>query len=196
MTFKQKILKGVYPLLMKLNKLMGTHSKVLEYKKKSIPPQSFFELGFLLNNDTVISFSQYKGKKILLVNTASDCGYTKQYADLEKLFNNYKGKLIVIGFPANDFGQQEKGTDEEIAQFCKINYGVTFGLAKKSVVINSPDQNPVFQWLTDPAKNGWCSQQPTWNFSKYLVNEAGMLTHYFDPSLHPTGDRIRIAIEQ
>ena len=102
----------------------------------------------------------------------------------------------MIGFPANDFKEQEKGTDEEIMQFCKLNYGVTFPLMKKSVVIRSAGQNPVFQWLTDSAKNGWNNKYPSWNFSKYLVNENGILTNYFDPSVSPLGKEIREAIEK
>ncbi|HXL59000.1 MAG TPA: glutathione peroxidase, partial [Chitinophagaceae bacterium] len=127
----------------------------------------------------------FKGKKVLLVNTASDCGYTGQYEELEKLYQQYKQRLIVIGFPANDFKEQEKGSDEEIAQFCTINYRITFPLMKKSIVIKSPGQNEVFQWLTDKNKNGWNDQQPVWNFSKYLVNEEGILSWYFDPSISP-----------
>ncbi|WP_315818648.1 glutathione peroxidase [Paraflavitalea speifideaquila] len=128
------------------------------------------------------------------MNTASDCGYTNQYEDLQKLYETYKDKLVIIGFPANDFHEQEKGNDEEIAQFCKVNFGVSFPLAKKSVVIKSPEQNPVFGWLTHKALNGWNEQEPSWNFSKYLVNERGVLTHYFDPSVSPTSNVVITAI--
>jgi glutathione peroxidase len=120
-----------------------------------------------------------------LVNTASDCGYTDQYNELQQLYSRFQNRVEVIGFPANDFRQQEKGTDEQIAEFCRVNYGVTFPLAKKSVVIKSPDQNPVFRWLSDKNLNGWNDKEPSWNFSKYLVDEQGMLTHYFDPAVSP-----------
>ena len=96
-----------------------------------------------MNNGTIFDFSSLKGKKVMLVNTASDCGYTDQYEALQKLSEEYKDKLIVIGFPANDFKQQEKGSDEEIAQFCKLNFGVTFPLMKKTVVIKTAEQNEV-----------------------------------------------------
>ena len=124
------------------------------------------------------------------MNTASDCGYTPQYNDLESLYKEYKDKLVVIGFPANDFGEQEKGDDEKIAQFCKANFGVTFPLAKKSTVIKSPDQNNIFKWLSDEKLNGWNNQPPKWNFSKYLVNENGVLVGYFDSSVSPGSEEI------
>jgi glutathione peroxidase len=143
-----------------------------------------------LNNGTGFDFGQLKGKKVMLVNTASDCGYTGQYDDLQKLSEQYKDKLVVLGFPANDFKEQEKGTDEEIAQFCKINFGVDFPLMKKSSVKKGDDQNKVFQWLTDPAKNGWNKQQPSWNFCKYMVDEEGRLTHYFASTIEPLSKEI------
>ena len=137
-----------------------------------------------------------KGKKVMLVNTASDCGYTDQYDDLQKLYEEYKDKLVVIGFPANDFKEQEKGTDEEIAQFCKLNFGVTFPLMKKSSVIKGPQQNEVFKWLTDSAKNGWNNKPPSWNFSKYIVNEEGVLTNYFGSSISPMSKDVLKAINK
>ena len=123
--------------------------------------------------------------KILIVNTASDCGYTPQYTDLEKLYKEYKDKLIILGFPANDFGEQEKGSNEEIASFCQINYGVTFPLMQKSTVIKSAAQNEVFKWLSDKNKNGWNEQEPTWNFCKYLVDENGILVNVYNSSVSP-----------
>ena len=131
----------------------------------------------------------------MLVNTASDCGYTNQYTDLQKLADEYKDKLIVLGFPANDFKEQEKGTDEEIAAFCKLNFGVTFPLMKKTVVLRSAQQNPVYQWLPEEAKNGWNSKVPSWNFTKYLVNGEGVLTNYFGPSVSPLSKELITAIE-
>ena len=119
------------------------------------------------------------------MNTASDCGYTAQYDDLQKMYMENKDKLIILGFPSNDFGNQEKGNDEEIAQFCKINFGITFPLMKKTVVKKTSAQNSVFRWLTDKKENGWNDHQPDWNFSKYFVNEEGILTHYFGPSISP-----------
>src|SRR5258705_9064820 len=130
----------------------------------------------------------------MLVNTASDCGYTGQYDALQKLYEQNEGRLVIIGFPANDFKQEEKGTDEEIAQFCKLNFGVSFPLMKKSVVVKTAEQNEVFKWLTDSAKNGWNNKPPSWNFTKYIVNEEGVLTNYFGSSVSPAGKDVKNAI--
>lgn len=194
MTYRQKVLKAIYPALMWFTKLTGKNTKELSGDKQ--PPVSFYSLKTTLNNGDTLDFTGLKGKKVLLVNTASDCGYTNQYSDLQKLADEQKDKLLVIGFPANDFKEQEKGTDEEIAQFCKMNFGVSFPLAKKSVVISSAQQNPVYQWLTDSARNGWNKKPPTWNFTKYLVNEEGKLTHYFGPSVSPLSKDVVDAISQ
>jgi glutathione peroxidase len=170
--------------------------KILYNKKKIEPLESFFELSIELNNGKVISLKKYKGKKILLVNTASDCGYTAQYSELQKLSVRFKEALVVIGFPANDFKEQEKGTDNEVATFCKKNFGISFPLAKKTKVLKSPDQNEVFYWLSHKKSNGWNDKVPSWNFSKYLVNEQGILTHYFDASVSPLGPVVIEAISQ
>ncbi|MBK5271621.1 MAG: glutathione peroxidase [Bacteroidia bacterium] len=195
MTFRQKVLKAVYPAFMWWTKLRGNNIAELADKQKQ-PPVSFYSLKGVLNNNTDMELSSLKGKKILLVNTASDCGYTNQYDDLQKLYEENKDKLVVIGFPANDFKQQEKGSDEQIAQFCKLNYGVTFPLMKKSTVIRTAEQNEIFQWLTDSTKNGWNNKIPTWNFAKYLVNEEGVLTDYFGPSISPMSKDVINAINK
>lgn len=196
MTLRQRVLKAIYPAFTWWGRISGKNSKVFANESLAAPPQSLYDLSIALNNGDSIPLSTYKGKKMLLVNTASDCGYTDQYEELQKLYEENKDKLIVIGFPANDFKEQEKGTDEEIAQFCKLNYGVTFPLAKKSAVIPGPDQNAVFQWLTDKNKNGWTSKKPSWNFSKYLISENGVLVNYFDPSISPTGKEVMEAIKK
>ena len=112
------------------------------------------------------------------------------------MYEKYKEKLVIIGFPANDFKEQEKGTDEEIAQFCKLNFGVTFPLMKKAVVIKAPEQNEVFKWLTDSAKNGWNNKPPSWNFAKYIVNEEGILTNYFGSSISPLSKDVSDAVQK
>lgn len=185
MTVRQKILKAVYPAFMWFS---GKKAKTLSNHAQPAVP--FYSLKGLLNNGTEFSFEQLKGKKVLLVNTASNCGYTNQYDELQELYKRFENKLVILGFPANDFKEQEKGSDEEIAQFCKVNFGVTFPLMKKSSVVKNTDQNDVFKWLTDSAKNGWNNQQPSWNFSKYLVNENGVLTNYFDPSVSPLSEEV------
>lgn len=195
MTYRQKVLKAVYPALMWFTKLTGKNTKELSRKAQE-PPVSFYTLSAVANNGDSIGFDLFQEKKILIVNTASNCGYTGQYSDLQELAEKYPERLVVIGFPANDFKEQEKGSDEEIAAFCKKNFGVSFPLMKKSVVIKTAEQNPVFRWLTDPALNGWNSQAPSWNFSKYLVNEKGMLIRYFGPSVSPLSDQIISAITE
>ncbi|MGZ3880075.1 MAG: glutathione peroxidase [Flavisolibacter sp.] len=195
MTPKQQILKWIYPLFMGFQKAKG-QNKTVEGTPKSVPAVPFYQLSTFLNNGSELSFTNLKGKKVLLVNTASNCGYTNQYADLQNLYDSHKERLVVIGFPANDFKEQEKGTDEEIAQFCQVNFGVTFPLAKKSVVVKGESQNRIFKWLTSKEQNGWNEQPPTWNFSKYLVNEEGVLTHYFEPSVSPLDPEVLKAIER
>jgi glutathione peroxidase len=195
MTYRQKILKAVYPALMWWTKITGKNTKTAT-NEKAAPLVSFYNLKSTLNNGKELDFSQLKGKKVLIVNTASDCGYTNQYDDLQKLNEQYKDKLVILGFPANDFKEQEKGSDEEIAQFCKLNFGVTFPLMKKSIVIKNEQQNPIFQWLTDSTRNGWNQKAPSWNFSKYLINEDGALTNYFDPSVSPLSEEVKKSIEK
>ena len=190
MTVRQKVLKAIYPLFTGYNRLFGKNTKIITNKSNTEPLQSIYDLSVMLNDGKRLSLNDLKGKKILLVNTASDCGYTGQYVELQKLYQQHKEKLVVLGFPANDFHGQEKETDEEIEKFCNHNYGVSFPLAAKSVVIRSPKQNEVFQWLTDKSKNGWNDQEPSWNFSKYIVNENGVLTGYFDPAISPLSDKI------
>ncbi len=194
MTLRQSILKAIYPLWMWYSRNKENRKKILQNRNNVQPVHSFYSLSARLNNNTDLNFDSLKGKKVLLVNTASDCGYTNQYDDLQKLFETTKDKLIVIGFPANDFKEQEKGNDEEIAQFCKINFGVTFPLAKKSSV-KGEKQNEIFKWLSDKNENGWNNKQPSWNFSKYLVNEQGLLTHYFDPAISPLSEEVKKAIQ-
>jgi glutathione peroxidase len=193
-SLRQRILKIVYPVWMKLTQLTGMNMNVVQNKNGSEPAVPFHSLSAVLNSSKSLAFEELKGKKVLLVNTASNCGYTDQYAELQKLYEQYKDQLVVIGFPANDFKEQEKGSDEEIAAFCQVNYGVSFPLVKKSTVVRSAEQNKVFEWLTDKAKNGWNDTVPSWNFSKYLVNEQGVLTHYFDPSISPLSTEVIDAV--
>ena len=194
MTGRQKLLKAIYPAWMWWAKLKGKNTTELSNRKE--PTVSFYSLKGTLNNNTEFDFASLKGKKVLLVNTASDCGYTNQYDDLQKLYEEYKGNLMIIGFPANDFKEQEKGSDEEIAQYCKLNFGVTFPLMKKTTVIKSPQQNNIFQWLTDSTKNGWNNKPPIWNFTKYLVNEEGVLINYFGSSISPMSKDVIDAINK
>ena len=195
MTVRQKVLKAIYPLFTSINRLLGKNTRIIQNKNNIKPIQSFYDLTVSLNDGSKLAMKDYKGKKVMLVNTASDCGYTGQYVELQKLYKDHKDKLMIIGFPANDFKQQEKNTDEEIEKFCTYNYGVSFPLARKSVVVESPQQNEVFRWLSGQAKNGWNDQPPSWNFSKYIINEEGVLTHYFDPAISPLSDEVLRALQ-
>lgn len=187
-------MKLIYPLIL-LAKGSDAKAKQLLNKSNTPPPESFYSLSATLNNGKTLSFESLRGKKVLLVNTASDCGFTPQYAELQKLYEQSKDELEIIGFPANDFKEQEKGNDEDIAQFCSINYGVNFPLVKKSTVIRNKGQHPVYQWLTQKGKNGWNEAPPSWNFTKYLVNEEGVLMNYFEPAVSPLSTEVTKAIQ-
>ncbi|MEI8059235.1 MAG: glutathione peroxidase [Ferruginibacter sp.] len=195
MTYRQKVLKAVYPVFMWIAKLTGTNAKELANTDKT-SVVSFYSLKDTLNDGSIFYFDQLKGKKVILVNTASDCGYTDQYGDLQKLYETNKDHLTIIGFPANDFKNQEKGDDASIITFCQRNYGVSFLLMKKSSVKKGVNQNLVFQWLTDATKNGWNNEVPSWNFTKYIVNENGVLTNYFGSTISPLSDVFKKAIEK
>jgi len=153
------------------------------------PKKSFYELEAISLDGKKISFDQYKNKKILIVNVASKCGYTYQYEGLQKLQDIYQDKVIVLGFPANDFFNQESGSNEEIEEFCEINYGITFPMFEKTTT-KGKKQSPIYQWLTNKDFNGWNVQRPTWNFCKYLVNEQGKLVGFFDSKVKPLSEEI------
>ena len=189
MTFRQRFLQKLYPIIMRLSR-NGDKGRILFKPKatRAIEPSSLVEI--TLSNGKQVPLSQFAGKKVMLVNTASDCGYTGQFAELQRLHEQMGDKLQIIGLPSNDFKEQEKADDKAISEFCQVNFGVTFPLAKKSVVLKKDGQNPVFQWLTDPSKNGWNEQAPDWNFSKYLLNEQGELMAYFGPAISPEDEQI------
>jgi len=183
MSIISKIITAAYPLQMKLSKLTGMGIRILENKKKVAAPENFFTLSAVLNNGEKISFEKYANKKVLIVNLASQCGFTPQYKELEKLYKQNKN-LEILGFPSNNFGSQEPGTDDEIGQFCKINFGVTFPIFKKDNVKGSAKQT-VYKWLTEKSKNGWNELEPQWNFYKYLIDEQGNLEKVFSSSVSP-----------
>lgn len=136
------------------------------------------------------SIEDFKGKKILLVNVASKCGYTPQYKGLQELYEKYNEKVEVIGFPSNDFLWQEPGKNNEIKQFCFLNYGVTFPLVEKAVVKKNQNQHPIYTWLSHSELNGWNNSAPTWNFYKYLIDEKGKLIKIFPSKIKPLDDDI------
>lgn len=142
-----------------------------------------------------IDFSKFKGKKILVVNTASKCGLTPQYEDLEKLYKTYKDKLVIVGFPANNFAGQEPGSNTEIAEFCKRNYGVSFLMAEK-VSVKGDDIAPLFKWLVDEAAKKGIKDPISWNFTKFLLDENGQLITVFAPKTKPLASEVVAAIQK
>jgi glutathione peroxidase len=138
---------------------------------------------------STINFADFKGKKIMVVNTASKCGLTPQYEGLESLYKKYGDRLIIVGFPSNDFLFQEPGTNADIAAFCQRNYGVSFPMAAK-VEVKGKNQAPVYQWLTNKNLNGVESSAITWNFQKYLIDERGKLVQHFSPKTDPEDPEI------
>lgn len=155
---------------------------IYDYKIKSIDGSS-------------VDLAAFKGKKILIVNVASECGYTPQYADLEKLYRQYKDKLVIIGFPANNFMGQEPGTNEEIQQFCTSKYDVTFPLAEK-ISVKGKDMAPIYKWLTEKKLNGVEDSEVSWNFNKYLIDEAGEYVCHFKSKVEPFDPMLIAAIEK
>ncbi len=190
MTGRQIFMRWLYPLLMRLNGNNRQKGIMLQNEQMQTPPTPFHELEAVANDGSTLRFADWAGRKTLIVNTASDCGYTRQLEELQQLYEQYRDQLIIVGFPANDFHGQEPGSDAAIAEFCQLNYGVTFPLARKSSVVKGTAQNLVFQWLTDPAYNGWNQRAPDWNFGKYLINEQGVLTHFFGTAVSPLDERV------
>ncbi len=141
-------------------------------------------------------FSTLKGKKVLIVNTASKCGNTPQYAKLEDLYKKYGGdKFVILGFPANNFAHQEPGTNDEIAKFCTLNYGVTFPMMSK-ISVKGDDMDPVYKWLTSKSENGVMDSNVQWNFQKYLIDEKGHLVDVIPPKEDPISDKIMAFINK
>ncbi|WP_245586322.1 glutathione peroxidase [Olivibacter sitiensis] len=149
---------------------------------------SVYDFSFQSLEGVKVPFEQFKGKKILIVNTASKCGFTPQYKDLETLSQKYKDKLVVIGFPANNFGQQEPGSNEDIKSFCEQNYGVTFLMAEKSSV-KGDDISPLFKYLTNEA-NANLTGEVKWNFEKFLIDEQGHLIARFPSKVNPLSEEL------
>ena len=164
------------------NKVASAPKETISATNQEKP--SFYDLKAMSLDGESIDMSKYKGKKVIILNVASKCGYTPQYADWQKFYESNKDQVEVLGFPCNQFLGQEPGSSEEIATFCQKNYGVTFQMFDK-VDVKGDQQHVIYQWLTDPTKNGWNSEVPSWNFCKYLINEEGKLTHFFGSKIKP-----------
>lgn len=168
-----------------LQRLLGNNAAI---------PHSIYDFKVAGLTGGTIDFSAFKGKKIMVVNTASLCGNTPQYEELEKLYEQHKDKLVIVGFPANNFMFQEPGSNEKIASFCKKNYGVTFPMAAK-VSVRGWRKAPIYQWLTEQQHNHFADSTVKWNFQKYLVDETGKLTHIFSPKTLPLSEEVVAAVK-
>jgi glutathione peroxidase len=158
-------------------------------------PKSIYDFKVEALTGGKIDFAKYKGKKIMIVNTASECGNTPQYSELEALYKKYSGKLVIVGFPANDFGKQEPGSNKQIAEFCTKNYSVTFPMASK-ITVKGEEMAPIYKWLTHKTYNGYKDSKVTWNFQKYLLDEKGRLIAVIDPGTKPNTPDVIAAIEK
>lgn len=157
-------------------------------------PESIYSFKVSALDGGTIDFSAFKGKKILVVNTASKCGFTPQYADLEKLYNQFKGKLVIVGFPCNDFGQQAPGNSKDISAFCTNTYHITFPMATK-IAVKGDHVAPIYQWLESQAEaRGFTPTVPKWNFGKYLLDEKGELVAVFASPVNPMSQQVLDAV--
>ena len=179
----------------RLIKMLFSDKKMVSVKPANVMAKgSFYDFSLKsLDGKEIIDFTKYKGKKVVVVNTASECGYTPQYADWQAFHKEYGDKIVVLGVPANNFGGQEPGSNKEIATFCQKNYGVTFQMLEKVSVVGS-DQHPLFKWLSKKDLNGWNDKEPTWNFCKYVINEKGEVSHFFASGVKPNSQEFKKAV--
>lgn len=189
----KKIILGAFTALT----LIGCMENNAQNKKqttskseKTMEKQSIYQFKVTDLSGKEFDFASLKGKKILVVNTASKCGLTPQYENLQTIYDQYKDKnLVIVGFPANNFASQEPGTSEEIATFCEKNYGVTFPMMDK-ISVKGDDMAPIYHFLTEKSKNGLEDSEVQWNFQKYLIDENGHLAKVIDPKTLPTDPEI------
>ena len=158
--------------------------------------KSIYDYSYSDIDGNEIFFSDFKNKKIMIVNVASKCGYTPQYEGLQKLHDKYGDKIEILGFPSNDFLWQEPGKNEDIKKFCSTKYGVTFKIFQKSIVKKKQKQNPIYTWLSHKELNGWNEKEPSWNFCKYLINEKGELIHFYSQKTKPFSEEITSFINE
>jgi len=187
------IASAVLALSCSKNKPITEKSEVIMEQQKSVDPIYQFKVKDITGGE--FNLADLKGKKVLIVNTASKCGLTPQFEELEKLYQQYKDQnFVIIGFPTNDFMSQDPGTNEEIAEFCKLNYGVTFPMMSK-IEVKGDAMEPLYQYLTQKGKNGLGDFEVEWNFQKFLINEEGKLAKVISPKVSPTDSEITNWIE-
>jgi len=148
-------------------------------------PLSIYDYSASSIDGTEVDLKKYKGKKIIIVNVASKCGFTPQYKELQEIYDEYKDTIEILGFPSNDFLWQEPGKNSDIKKFCSSNYGITFPLFEKIAVKKKRNQHPIYTWLSHKELNGWNNKAPSWNFCKYLIDENGKLVNYYSSSITP-----------
>lgn len=179
----KKIFFGIVLTIFSVSHVIGQENGFYGFKVKTIDGAEF-------------DFAQLKGKKVMIVNTASKCGFTPQYEDLQKLFEEYGGDdFVILGFPANNFRSQEPGTDSEIKSFCTENYGVSFPMMSK-ISVKGDDIHPLYQWLTRKDLNGVEDSEVSWNFQKYMVDENGNLVKYLKPMKNPMSKEVLSWLEE
>lgn len=161
---------------------------------KSAGIRSIYDFRVTGIDGKTIDFAEFRGKKILIVNTASKCGFTHQYAELEILAARYRESLVIVGFPSNNFLFQEPGANEDIQKFCEVNYHISFPMAAR-ISVRGWHKAPIYKWLTQKAWNGWKDSTVTWNFQKYLVDTEGNLAAIFSPKTSPLSAEVIAAIE-
>jgi glutathione peroxidase len=191
-------MKKLISLLLSIVALISCSSQSARQRPENMVPtqatSDFYSFKMAeLESGQVVDFSQYKGKKLVLLNVASKCGYTPQYADWEAFYKEHGKDVVVLGFPANNFMGQEPGSNEDIAEFCSKNYGVSFPMFQK-ISVKGDDMHPLYQWLSQKAKNGWNDQAPSWNFCKYVVNEKGELVSFFPSGVKPDDAEFRKSV--
>jgi glutathione peroxidase len=177
-------MKNLTIMILLLGLFSGCNSNAQDTTKTSIHQFSFTDI-----NGNEVNMKDFEGKNIVIVNVASECGFTKQYEDLQKLHEAYKENTVVIGFPCNQFGGQEPGSEEEIETFCKKNFGVTFLLSSK-VDVKGENVHPIYKWLTSKSENGVKDSSVKWNFQKYVINKQGELVDVFYSVTNPMSDKI------
>ena len=177
-TFASTVISGVFSMAFSKN--------IIEHEGVVSGSKSFYDISINDINGEEINLERFKGKKVMIVNVASRCGYTSQYKDLQSLYEKNKDNLEIIAVPCNDYGSQESGSNSDIKNFCETNYGVSFTMSSKQKIKSSP-MSDLYRWLSDPKQNGWNSSLPSWNFCKYVINEDGQLTHFLRSGVSPTG---------
>jgi glutathione peroxidase len=185
--------KFAYSVIMVFGSCFGKNSIESKPTENLVTQMSLYDFKMKSIDGKEIDFSIYKGKKVLIVNTASECGYTPQYEELQKLHQLHGSKVVVLGFPCNDFGAQEPGSLENIKSFCQKNYGVSFQLFEK-VSVKGDKKTPLYEWLSSKSKNGWNDKEPSWNFCKYLIDENGKLQNLYPSGVSPMSKELLKAI--